>query len=175
MDEMEWVSGDRNRRQGWTDLHGLGGRGFRGSSESFRTYIRPFLLVWTLENVPQDVDARFGFDGDAGLHAQLVDVAYQFARRGRTSGGVVGGLGGCDRSDGRFVVEAVEVAAGVAEGGGPAVRLERRVRLTCSKIARRWGKRGRIEWDRDRERRDKTERESKSRLERWCSDRDRPG
>jgi hypothetical protein len=57
------------------------------------------------------------------LHALLVDVFDQFAWRSAGGGGFIGGIGRGDGGDGGFVVEAVEVTAGLFELVDPFVRL----------------------------------------------------
>lgn len=52
-----------------------------------------------------------------------MDILDQFAGAGTARGGLVGGIGGGDGGDGRLVVEAVEVTAGLFEVADPFVRL----------------------------------------------------
>lgn len=86
-----------------------------------RTYVGPLLLVRALKNIVQNVHLRPGLDGDAGLHAALVDVADQLARARLEVRGLGGGLGG--GGVGGLVVEAVEVAAGGLEFLDPLLGL----------------------------------------------------
>ena len=81
-------------------------------------YIRHLFLNGTIQHLVQHLDVRIGLDGDPGPHALRVDEADQFFRAGflRRGGGWVGGCGG---GDGGFVVEGIQVAACVFEGGDP--------------------------------------------------------
>lgn len=88
------------------------------------THVRALRLVLVVQDLPQHVNRGVGLDGDAGLHALLVNVADEFARAGATGGEGVGWAGGGDGVDGRFVVEAVQVAPGLSEVLDPAMGLE---------------------------------------------------
>lgn len=88
------------------------------------TYIRHLILVGVLENVPENVDGGLGLNGNAGEQALVVDELDQLLWVGfgvRHARGAVGGR----RVDGRFVVEAVKVAAGRLELAHPSFGLGR--------------------------------------------------
>lgn len=63
---------------------------------NIKTYIGSFHLVGVVEYVPQYIHFSIWLDGNAGLHARLMNVADQFARGG-FGGGIarVGGVFGC--------------------------------------------------------------------------------
>jgi hypothetical protein len=88
------------------------------------THIGALGVDGVVENVPQHVDGRFGFDCNAGLHSQLVNEADEFFGGGGGGRGARGRVGGC-RRDGGFVVEAVEVASCFLEVAHPAFWLDR--------------------------------------------------
>lgn len=90
-------------------------------SENGKTYIRPLLLVRALEQLGQHLDARHGLQRDAGQQAAVVDVPDEVLGVGL---GVRLALGRLGRArEGRLVVEAVEVAAGLLEFLDPFFRL----------------------------------------------------
>lgn len=93
----------------------------RGSSE--KTHIWSFVDVFGCEDIPENVDGGIWFDSDAGLHTQVMDIACQFPWVCFAGCfGVGGGFGG-GRGDSSFVVEAVEIAAGLFEILDPFLRL----------------------------------------------------
>jgi hypothetical protein len=95
------------------------------------THIGTLVLVRAVENVPENVDRGIRLDGNAGLHALLVDIFDQCARAGPLGGGLIGGIGRGDGGDGGLVVEAVQIAAGLLELLDPFVRLSRRCGKKC--------------------------------------------
>jgi hypothetical protein len=70
-------------------------------------YIRSFLLILVFKDIPQDVDGGIGLDGNARLHALVVDIADEFLRARRTSGLFVFRGRSGDGGDGGLVVETV--------------------------------------------------------------------
>jgi len=86
-------------------------------------HVWPLVQLRAVENVPQYVYRGVRLDGHAGLHALVVDVLNQLAGTGARGRGLVGGIGRGDGRDGRLVVEAVQVAAGLFEILDPFVRL----------------------------------------------------
>jgi hypothetical protein len=87
------------------------------------THVWSLVHIGAIEDIPENINGSIGLDGDTGLHALLVDVLDQFARRSAGGGGFVGGIGRGDGGDGGFVVEAVEIAASLLELVDPFVRL----------------------------------------------------
>lgn len=86
-------------------------------------HVRPLVQLRAVQNVPQHVHRGVRLDGHAGLHAFLVNILDQLARAGARGSGFVGGVGRGDGGDGRLVVEAVQIAAGLFELVDPFVRL----------------------------------------------------
>lgn len=87
------------------------------------THLWSLTQIRAVEDIPENINGGIGLDGDTGLHALLVDIFDQFARRCAGGGGFVGGIGCGDGGDGSFVVEAVKVTAGLLELVDPFVRL----------------------------------------------------
>lgn len=82
------------------------------------THIRPLLLVWVLQDLPQYVDARLGLDSDTCQQAAFVNVPNQ-----RLGVGLLVAMAGralCVRGEGSLIVEAIEVTAGIFEVLDPA-------------------------------------------------------
>jgi hypothetical protein len=96
------------------------------------THIRPLNPLRIRQDVPQDIHLGIRLDRDPGLHAFLVDVADEFLRACRARSGLVLGRLGRHGGDGGFVVEAVEVAAGVFEFLDPSLRLRTRRQISGS-------------------------------------------
>jgi hypothetical protein len=44
------------------------------------THIGPLLLVWALQDIPQNVNGRGRFDRNARQHSVVVDIANQLSR-----------------------------------------------------------------------------------------------
>ena len=94
-------------------------------SGKLSTYIRSFLLIFGRQNIPKHIDRGIGFNGNAGLHALLVDKSKQFLWTRRLGCGI-SWVGTGDGVDGRLVVEAVEIASGFLEIPNPFMRLMNR-------------------------------------------------
>lgn len=88
---------------------------------SHRTYIRLFLGIRGLENVPKHVDGCVRLNGNACKQSVFVDISDQLLGIGLLIGRYFGRL--CGRGKGSLVVEAVQVAAGVLELLDPFLRL----------------------------------------------------
>lgn len=86
------------------------------------TYIWHFLLNGILKDLPEYVDGGTRFNGDARLHAIIMDETDEFFGRGLRVGVARGRVRGC-RVDGGFVVEAIEVTAGFLEVLDPSLGL----------------------------------------------------
>ena len=49
---------------------------------TINSYVRPFLLHWTLKHIPQHVYLRPGLECNAREQALIVNIPYQLRRRG---------------------------------------------------------------------------------------------
>lgn len=103
-----------------------------------KTYIRPFLLVFVFQDIPEDVDGGIRLNGNARLHALVVDIADEFLRACQTAGLLVF-WGHCsDGGDGGLVVEAVKIASGGLELLDPFMGLWRSVSVFLSGDCSGW-------------------------------------
>ena len=91
-------------------------------SGKLSTHVRPFFYIFSCQNIPEHIDRGIGFNGNAGLHALIVDKPKQFSWTCRLGCGI-SRVGTGDGVDGRFVVEAVEIASGFLEIPDPFMRL----------------------------------------------------
>lgn len=90
-------------------------------NNSARAYIGALLGIRALENLPQHIDGCVRLDSNARQQSIVVDISNQLLRARLLIGRLFGGLrGGGERS---FVVEAVQVAAGLLELLDPFLRL----------------------------------------------------
>ena len=78
-----------------------------------RSYIRSFLLLGVLQNLPQHVDRSIRLDSDTSEQTVVVDISDQCLGVGLLVGLLLGALGVAGK--GGLVVEAVEVASGLLE------------------------------------------------------------
>lgn len=86
-----------------------------------RAYIRSFLGIRGLENVPKHIDGCVRLNGNACKQSLFVDISDQLLGVGLLIGRLLGRL--CGRGKGSLVMEAVEVTAGVLEFLDPFLRL----------------------------------------------------
>lgn len=85
-------------------------------------YVRYFFLLAILQNLPEDVHTRAGFDSNARSHSLLVDESDQLLWA-CLAVNVFLGTGGGRARDGGFVVKAVEVAPRLLKLLDPFLRL----------------------------------------------------
>jgi hypothetical protein len=78
------------------------------------TYIWDFVCGLAVQDVVEDIDGGTGLESNTGSEALVVDVLDEFLGASLLVRGCRGLFGG-SRADSGFIVEAVEVTAGVLE------------------------------------------------------------
>lgn len=77
------------------------------------THIRLLLSISVLQDIPEYIHRSVGLDGDTSQQPAVVDIPDQLLGAGALLRRLLGALGGA--GEGRLVVEAVQVAAGLLE------------------------------------------------------------
>lgn len=87
------------------------------------THVGALVDVFTVEDIPENINGGIRLNCNTGLHTFLVDIFDQFTRTGTGSSGFIGRIGRGDGGDGSFIVEAIEIATGFLELVNPFMRL----------------------------------------------------
>jgi len=97
-----------------------------GGVKRWVTHVGALVDVFTVEDIPENINRGIRLNCNTGLHTLLMDIFDQFTRTGTGSSSFISRIGRGDGGDGSFIMEAIEIATGFLELVNPFMRLNSR-------------------------------------------------